>query len=75
VKGRVRGPTFKAHSGVEVAHPCGIDMLLEPSDLSIGEGPHVGHLHFGELAGGGDLTPMHLPASAAKRAPVGSVSQ
>jgi len=38
-------------SGDEIALLGGVDMLLEPSDLPIGEGPHMGHLHFGRLAG------------------------
>jgi hypothetical protein len=29
----------------------GVDMLLEARDLPVSEGPHVGNLQFGGLAG------------------------
>jgi hypothetical protein len=48
-KARRRLPTDD--SGDEIALLGGIDMLLEPSDLPVGEGPHVRNLHFGGLAG------------------------
>ena len=38
-------------SGDEVAHPCGVDVLLEASELTAIEVPHVDHLDLGPLAG------------------------
>jgi hypothetical protein len=44
------GRLLTEQSGEKVALLGGVNVLLEPNDLSVIEGPHVRHLHFRGLA-------------------------